>query len=94
MEKLVTSLETAKKLKAAGFPQETVFMWNGADEIGAREDYKPEWVPRCFAAPTDQELLDVMPAAVRGGDQLLVVAKQESGSYWASYQQHASLVSR
>jgi hypothetical protein len=64
MEKLVVTFETAKKLKEAGFPQQTEFMWGSPNEIGAREDYKEGWWSRLHAAPTAQEIADRLPKQV------------------------------
>ena len=58
MENNVVTFETAKKLKAAGFPQETYFAWIGNDvrhmPSGARTEREP-------ALPTAQEIADQLP---------------------------------
>jgi hypothetical protein len=58
MDSLVVTLDTAKKLKAAGFPQDTAFTWGrhvlGHTAIvrGAKDD---GWLDQ-WAAPTSQEI--------------------------------------
>ncbi|MDQ0923312.1 hypothetical protein QF038_001820 [Pseudarthrobacter sp. W1I19] len=71
MDKFVTTLETAKKLKAAGFPQNSVSVWEWTAGIPAGEPYlvQPELMRRYglwgsqdvkdyAAAPTAQEIAD------------------------------------
>lgn len=69
MENLVVSLETAKKLEAAGFGQKAEFYW----VITMTTNYHLSWYPDgdlplalekrndCFAAPTAQEVADELP---------------------------------
>ena len=73
MEKLVVSLETAKKLKAAGFDQRTAWAWHQdhpsrenrfhlhALEAGATTDAELPSEGECYAAPTADELAARMP---------------------------------
>jgi hypothetical protein len=73
MEQLVVTLETARKLKAAGFDQRTAWAWhqdrpsseNGfqlrALETAARPDGEPPGEGERFAAPTAEELAARMP---------------------------------
>jgi hypothetical protein len=66
MECLVVALETAKKLKAAGFPQyQTVSYWVPQSGISERvSSYMLAGLPvgeRGFAAPTAQEIADQLP---------------------------------
>lgn len=78
MIKTVT-LETAKKLKEAGFPQETEFYWNDAhenrlsdgswDKIPARLLAKNHYYGTSpnddfYAAPTAEEVLDELPMKI------------------------------
>lgn len=63
MEDLVVTLETARKLKAGGFPQDTYSVWSEqADNrnVITRNwpEHKPEYI---WAAPTAQELADQLP---------------------------------
>jgi hypothetical protein len=65
MERLCVSLETAKKLKAAKFPQRSQFYW----VITMTTNYHLSWYEGelpdvlkerndCYAAPTAQEIMD------------------------------------
>jgi hypothetical protein len=71
LENNCVSLDTAKKLKAAGFPQKTFSVWEWADGIPVGEAYlvQPEIIKRyglwgtqevkaTAAAPTAQEIAD------------------------------------
>lgn len=67
MERLCVSLETAKRLKAAGFPQysSAVEFWN--DMAGAwhiRQSVRNP-VATILAAPTAQELADELPIGIK-----------------------------
>jgi hypothetical protein len=64
METLTVTLETAKKLKAAGFPQETFARY--AEDEHLMVDYinsskRTEWYEYDIAAPTAQEIADQLP---------------------------------
>lgn len=74
MQLLVVTLETAQKLKAAGFPQSTsdkmtsVYSWAIARHADARAfltktDTRTQYSTSCifFAAPTAQEIADQLP---------------------------------
>jgi hypothetical protein len=67
MENNVVTLDTARKLKAAGFPQDTAFAWghNTYDHNRIQLVYmawaKPE--NRDVAAPTAQEIADQLMAS-------------------------------
>jgi len=74
MESLVVGSERAKELKAAGFPQKTVNVWERSAGIPAGEYYlvQPELISRYglwgsqdvkehVAAPTAQEIADQLP---------------------------------
>lgn len=58
MENNVVSLETAKKLRAAGFPQKAIYRWyqrqDGTAEL-QRSNTNP-WGEHIYAAPTAQEI--------------------------------------
>lgn len=67
MDKLVVSLETAKKLKDAGFPH-TVFAWVLDETLGTTDPYvraahstRASDKIRLWPAPTAQELADQLP---------------------------------
>jgi hypothetical protein len=63
MENNVVTLETAKKLKAAGFPQTSAYMWrefkDGGGELQRRRGRQIGEFE--FAAPTAQEIADQLP---------------------------------
>jgi hypothetical protein len=70
MERNVVTLDTAKKLKAAGFPQEAYF-WYDDDDLWGTDDYvdegslfspDPKWH---IAAPTAQEIADQLREYVK-----------------------------
>lgn len=75
MEALCVTLETAKKLKAAGFSPETVFNWDDSiigkfsvGQLKTKRSYTtmPDGTTRentiqRFAAPTAQEIADQLP---------------------------------
>jgi hypothetical protein len=67
MERLVVTLETAKKLKAAGFPQVTHFQWwqssMGYNLISDKRIIEFE------AAPTAQEIADQLPGGLQPGHE-------------------------
>jgi hypothetical protein len=96
MEKLVVSLDIAKQLKAAGFPQETVFHWShwqgkksGIEEwhISGGWGWSNHTLPSgrthhyyhedSLAAPTAQELADVLPGRTWVGLFTEYAAKNE-----------------
>jgi hypothetical protein len=76
MEALVTNLETAKKLKTAGFPQETEYLWRDPQAFTSPEDMSfVEHRSRqrvtsegmiTLAAPTAQEIADQLPKNNKG----------------------------
>ncbi len=65
MQRLVVTLETAKKLKEAGYPQDTEYGWIEETKKISLEDkrYKQFWDA---AAPTAQELADELPLNALG----------------------------
>lgn len=64
MENNVTSLETSRKLKAAGFPQDSAYVWVTGDgwaqlHSSSAVKFMPDGAYlELFAAPTAQELAD------------------------------------
>lgn len=77
------SLDLAKKLKEANFPQNSYFMWNnwhyGELEFGkGRENFQGEYriiatplyfdSENQFAAPTAEEILDLLPSYIDQGE--------------------------
>lgn len=95
------SLELAKQLKEAGFPQESYFYWVLEDHIGEKyilvskwdiieaeqkRDYNKSvvwmqnylaWPEKKFAAPTAEEILDLLPAMIEseGEKYYLIIEK-------------------
>lgn len=70
MENNVTSLETSKKLKAAGFPQTTHLRWyvpsTSKGEIQLQRSHGA-WHDWTFAAPTSQDMADQLPREYNDG---------------------------
>ena len=68
MESLVVTLDTAKKLKVVGFPQDKVVFWWGERPTYEHQPdewqvWTSQWEDReCPAAPTAQEIADQLPA--------------------------------
>lgn len=93
MEHLVVTLETAKKLKAAGFPPEVAFAWYcGTD--GWSVDRAGGFIGTCelpVCAPTAQEIADQLPLEIPSKEYLgeqseLWLRKDgEDGKYYAWY---------
>lgn len=88
MERLCVSLETAKRLKAAGFPQysSAVEFWN--DMAGAwhiRQSVRNP-VATILAAPTAQELADELPECVEHEFPNDLVISRQSPLYFVSYE--------
>lgn len=71
MENNVVTLETAKKLKAAGFPQNSAYTYVGFDpggELPYRYKLQPSYMEideLYFAAPTAQEVADQLPELIQ-----------------------------
>jgi hypothetical protein len=65
MDRNVVSLETARKLKAAGFPQEKTANWWFPTDIKKKQFLLQMLVTHdsdiCLAAPTAQEIADQLP---------------------------------
>ena len=77
LEQIVTSKDLSEELKAAGFEQDTINVWERSDSIPKSEYYltQPELMRRYglwgtqevkerVAAPTTDELLAVLPKAI------------------------------
>jgi hypothetical protein len=62
MESLVVTLETAKKLKAAGFPQTTADYWLKQPKWAWRVGLDKYSATNRNAAPTAQEIADQLPS--------------------------------
>ena len=64
LEDICVSLELAKQLKAAGYPQESLFYWNGNEEFNYIVKYKDDlfgWKEAIkISAPTASELGGVL----------------------------------
>jgi hypothetical protein len=76
MERNVVTLDMARRLKAAGFPQETRFYWAVTSTTNPHLSWYEGRLPRAldgraWAAPMVQEIADgsVHPADRQGGDQ-------------------------
>lgn len=68
-EDKVVSLETAKLLKTAGFPQDTERMWEGimhdVDDMRFKlKRFKANGNPWAYAAPDAQEIGELLPHSV------------------------------
>jgi hypothetical protein len=63
MENLTVTLDTAKKLKAEGFPQNAEVVWCKDDSpfLAGRYEQDHEEYPLVAAAPTAQEIADQLP---------------------------------
>lgn len=95
MEQLVTTLETSKRLKAAGLEQGTsYFVWLTSDLLPnpvvehrslADTPVINKGISIICAAPTVEELFDHLPATRPDGDFLLGVCKQSDKRYGAGY---------
>lgn len=79
LEQLAVTLDTAKKLRAAGFPQDTPLEWrevNGTWRVITDGDV-PGGIAMIsherIAAPTATDLLDALPSQVRRGSSLYVL---------------------
>jgi len=75
-EQLVPTLETCEHLSRVGFPQDTHFRWITIDYS---DDWltckKPGWSNPTFAAPTLDEILQVLFKQLTGYPELRVLAK-------------------
>lgn len=70
MRDLVVTIETAKKLRAAGFPQKTYFNWRkyiegGEYDVGDEDSHMSSVWPILAAAPTAQEIANQLPATIQ-----------------------------
>ncbi|OAE01874.1 hypothetical protein [Arthrobacter sp. OY3WO11] len=93
MEVLVVTLETAKKLKAAGFPQEAPNYWYefGDTSDGVTHELRTDTkcgFGRYSAAPTAQEIADQLPRKLRldapnaGTNLMLKIRPTQSSAGW------------
>lgn len=84
---ITVSLEWAKKLKEAGWPQGgTEFFWM-TDSIGVVDliwdkDHKGNWNDFFFAAPTAEEILRRLPDYL-GTEYVLVTVRDHPENEWA-----------
>jgi hypothetical protein len=72
MEAFVTTFETSKRLKAAGFPQDSQHEWRSpfrspsqADIVHFRANLPVREKCELIAAPTPQELADQLPGNIK-----------------------------
>lgn len=84
MESLTVTLDTAKRLEAAGFPQKSAMWWGERPTYEHMPDewqlWTSPWEGRvCFAAPTAQEIADQI-VAINGALQLNF--DKAGGSKW------------
>lgn len=69
MESLVVTLETAKALKAAGFPQKSLYFWHTSADMRKWLNHDPGGAmvystTGDYAAPTAQEIADQLPRQI------------------------------
>jgi hypothetical protein len=83
------SLELAKELKEAGYPQDTYFQWFEDGSLVHTESRNPL---RCIAAPIADEILDLLPAYT-ALPFFLYIWKDDKGLYRIVYCSSADLVS-
>ncbi|MDQ0672956.1 hypothetical protein QFZ36_000517 [Pseudarthrobacter siccitolerans] len=86
MESLVVTLGTAKKRKAAGFPQDSHFVWEyaaGSHYLRPRSDERYAGYGRA-AAPTAQEIADQVPHEFEAM-KLSISPSRDKGFWLASY---------
>src|SRR5215217_6888409 len=93
MEALTVSLETAKKLRAAGFPQEVAMWWGERPTYDDQPDewqlWTEPWADReCFAAPTAQEIADQLPRKIEDEQEeafFLYIVARSTGNWEVGY---------
>lgn len=94
MENLTVTLDTAKKLKAAGFPQDSYLKWSWSfgEDVGDGAPLEAHLLPMSTeiedeynveAAPTAQEIADQLAWGVHSTQ--LTLLKREDDKYAASY---------
>jgi hypothetical protein len=88
---LVVTLETAKKLKAARFPQKTFFAWDGDGIVPQYADPDLAMNREIFAAPTAQEIADELPIVLRHSSHLrldrneeVVIPRKKTRQVWTA----------
>jgi hypothetical protein len=83
LEDITTSLELSKKLKEAGFPQDSLFKWFKSFDNDLYKVYKklpnPFWF-EIYSAPTTDELLEQLPLWL--GDYCLCINGKKCGYYF------------
>jgi hypothetical protein len=90
MESLVVTLETAKKLKAAGFPQDTAFCFDPHSPLPCRKlssNPKNEVADgkAVITAPTAQELAEQLPSLAGRDDKFQLQITKATNEYQAWY---------
>jgi hypothetical protein len=89
MERNVVTLETARKLRAAGFPQNTQAAWTSFHDGTWTVIPKYYWIPGAnagLAAATAQEIADELPKVIEGQFDTLGLAIWPGADRWeASY---------
>jgi len=89
MERTVVSLETAKKLKAAGFPQIGLDrVWTTSASGAAAGRFTLHYVPNTgedYAAPTAQEIADQLPNKPDFPHDWHLVVERESDGNFSAY---------
>lgn len=92
MESLVASLNSAKKLKAAGFPQRCHAKYRLIKDSGAELHHR-RGTMNVFdiAAPTAQEIADQLPKILSTGQYLLMECNYEYVCGYAEYGELGSM---
>jgi hypothetical protein len=97
-EELCISLELAKKMKAADFPQTSWFVWakfEGKEwelmQLSEAVSYENTVCEEWCAAPTAEEIIDVLPEGIRTGNQghhtsADLLMKRYSDGYYVQYE--------
>lgn len=93
------SLEMAKKLKEAGFGQDTEYKWldyagkgphlNPFTKIGHTDNFEKLYEVIC-AAPTTDELLAELPETIHGAPVYQLAIEPINKIFWCGYQNHRS----
>ena len=95
MEKNVVSLETAQKLKAAGWAKAGSFYWyenNGYWYLNYIHQFPPQLSREIIQAPTAQEFANALPKSIgRDGDtywlEMKWVGEESRCQYWSHVSQ-------
>lgn len=88
MENNIVSLETARRLEAAGFPQDSVLYWLKEPRAAWRVGREKFATSRRYAAPTAQELADELSeiADVESWQYHVAIECFGKAGYAASYE--------